>query len=973
MEGKVGKMKTSDRKPEKRSLAFWAWNDLLDGKELKTQVSLLKKGGYAGYFMHSREGLESVYLSDEWLKLCKDCAEDGYSKGMLPFLYDEDKWPSGMAGGLVSKLHPDCAAKAYVYDKRTGRIGIRTSKGNPWYNGFAPANNLSEKSVRSFLEITHQRYADAFGGSLSGMIEGFFTDEPNFWDFFFTQEGKPLPALPYTDDLPREFRKRRGYDLEPRLLFLKDQGYQKHRHDYWRTLSELFCERYTQQLYRWCSSQGVRLCGHLLFENDLGYQVRVCGAVMPNYKYMHVPGIDILGEQTREYLTVKQCTSVAHQYGKKSVITETYGCTGWDFTFEGQKRLWDFQCALGVTIRAPHLSFYSIRGLRKRDFPPAFSYQSEWFRYNRVISDYCDRLSSVMTEGEPIRDVLVIHPISGFWCESGSSPDEDLSKVDDMGFLDPALIQLNARGDELNRFAEMLLKNGIDFDFGDEQLMAEDASVQNAEFRIGRASYKIVVLPETESIFQSTRDLLKKFVRNGGILIATGSLPHLTEGVRIREEEADFSGAIRTESYEETVQAVRRLLPVPAEVQDLHTGNPAGVISVFRKCGDGISMIVVNEVIRRECRIVLHGADCAEEVDLQTGKEKKIPVGDSHVFYEDFIRSDCRVFRLKKGKCSGRNQKEPYHHPHETEKIAAALPPEAEFSRTMPNSLTLDFCRYAFDGENLSEPMQIWQAQRKIRERLGMRQIVGNGVEMRYRWIGEKKPSADITLNYLFMIRDLPEGPVSACIENAERFEVICNGGLCPRPSGWFVDKAIQKVKLKNLRPGINTLELKCHYTNEMELEDIYLIGNFGVNLQREIVSEPKRLHMGDITQQGYFHYAGSMIYRFRFQSDCRKAELVLGDYRAALIVVRVNRKTAGTIMAGNRLEIQLRIGENNLEIEAVGSNRNLMGPFHHTYDGCSRIGWKDFRMEEGEDYTPEYIVKPYGLMSQIKIIRLDD
>lgn len=98
MEGKVGKMKTSDRKPEKRSLAFWAWNDLLDGKELKTQVSLLKKGGYAGYFMHSREGLESVYLSDEWLKLCKDCAEDGYSKGMLPFLYDEDKWPSGKIG-----------------------------------------------------------------------------------------------------------------------------------------------------------------------------------------------------------------------------------------------------------------------------------------------------------------------------------------------------------------------------------------------------------------------------------------------------------------------------------------------------------------------------------------------------------------------------------------------------------------------------------------------------------------------------------------------------------------------------------------------------------------------------------------------------------------------------------------------------------------------------------------------------------
>ena len=153
----------------------------------------------------------------------------------------------------------------------------------------------------------------------------------------------------------------------------------------------------------------------------MGRAVRVNGAVMPNYQYQHVPGIDMLCEQTGEYLTVKQCTSAAAQLGKKQVLSETYGCTGWDFTFEGQKWMGDWQFVLGVNRRCQHLALYSLRGCRKRDYPPSFNYNTSWWRENKRTEDYFARLSLALEQGEVIREILLIHPLSTVWSRLGVS------------------------------------------------------------------------------------------------------------------------------------------------------------------------------------------------------------------------------------------------------------------------------------------------------------------------------------------------------------------------------------------------------------------------------------------------------------------------------------------------------------------------------------------------------------------------
>ena len=54
-----------------------------------------------GFFIHSREGLETAYMGPEWMAAVQAVVEAARREGLYAWLYDEDRWPSGAAGGLV--------------------------------------------------------------------------------------------------------------------------------------------------------------------------------------------------------------------------------------------------------------------------------------------------------------------------------------------------------------------------------------------------------------------------------------------------------------------------------------------------------------------------------------------------------------------------------------------------------------------------------------------------------------------------------------------------------------------------------------------------------------------------------------------------------------------------------------------------------------------------------------------------------
>jgi len=85
-----------------RGIPFWSWNAELDRDRLLRQLEAFRAIGYGGVHVHSRTGLATDYLGPEFLGHVAACVERARQLGLQLWLYDEDRWPSGYAGGLVT-------------------------------------------------------------------------------------------------------------------------------------------------------------------------------------------------------------------------------------------------------------------------------------------------------------------------------------------------------------------------------------------------------------------------------------------------------------------------------------------------------------------------------------------------------------------------------------------------------------------------------------------------------------------------------------------------------------------------------------------------------------------------------------------------------------------------------------------------------------------------------------------------------
>ena len=193
---------------EYRSVPFWSWNDKLDQNELRWQIQKMKEKGIGGFFMHARGGLETPYMENEWMECIDACVEEAEAADMEAWMYDEEGWPSGFAGGKVTELGDafyvrwlemeQCESHSVVdtegilglYNSEFQYLGNRLEdiksvqstsvivirhKSNPYY-----VDTLNEAVIQKFIDVTHETYKERFGDVLGKRIPGFFTDEPQY-------------------------------------------------------------------------------------------------------------------------------------------------------------------------------------------------------------------------------------------------------------------------------------------------------------------------------------------------------------------------------------------------------------------------------------------------------------------------------------------------------------------------------------------------------------------------------------------------------------------------------------------------------------------------------------------------------------------------------------------------------------------------------------------------------------------------
>ena len=552
---------------EYRGTPFWSWNTKLDPRDLEWQIKQFKKMGMGGFYIHTRVGLDTEYLGEEYMECVKKCAEIAKKEELYCCLYDEDRWPSGYGGGRVTArkefrgrnllitpyrkgtkvysernsdsmaspspqgngtflaayeiaLYPDGTLKSYrrceedeaaKEGHRIWYVYLEIAHDSPWFNGQSYVDTLNPKAIRCFLDSTHKKYEKAVGELFGKTIPSIFTDEPQFGKkrYLGSADSKEEVMLPYTDDFAESYRKKYGeefLDFLPELLWeLPERKYSRHRYAYHDHVTERFTEAYSDQVGSWCEKHHLALVGHMMEEPTLQSQTQALGEVMRCLRGFTLPGIDMLCD-AREYMTAKQAQSVSHQYGRRGVVSELYGVTNWDFDFRRHKLQGDWQAALGITNRVHHLNWMSMGGEAKRDYPAAIGFQSPWYEEYQQIETHFSRLNVALTRGIPFVKIGVIHPVESMWLLFGPNEQTGMARQE----LDRQFFNVT----------EWLLFGMQDFDYISESLLP--AQWKNG--KVGAMEYEVIIVPCCLTLRKTTLSILREMKSAGKEIIFVGKL-----------------------------------------------------------------------------------------------------------------------------------------------------------------------------------------------------------------------------------------------------------------------------------------------------------------------------------------------------------------------------------------------------------------------------------------------------------------
>ncbi|MBO9610540.1 MAG: hypothetical protein J7639_31595, partial [Paenibacillaceae bacterium] len=853
------------------------------------------------------------------------------------------------------------------------------------YNGSTYLDTLNPEATEAFLRSTHEKYKAHCGDKLGRSIHGIFTDEPHRGSLFdgFGLANKDAEWLaPWTYSLFDEFREMFGYDLEARLpeLFLLPEGQavSQVKWHYVELLQTMFLEHFAKPVQEWCTRNGLLLTGHILHEDSLAAQTAVSGSMMRYYEHMDIPGIDHLTEGNRKYWIAKQLASAARQLGRKWQFSELYGATGWQMPFEGHKYVGDWQALFGINVRAHHLSWYTMAGESKRDYPASISYQSAWWRDYRYVETYFSRIGYIISQGTQACEVLVINPVESVWCQVYPGWSTYLQANA------PAVQELERQHAAL---FEWMAGSQIDFDYGDEEMMGRLSSIETSDqegpnLRIQQASYKVVIVSGMTTIRATTLRILEQFMLAGGKVIFAGEAPAYVDALPSSAAATIASRGIRVPFAKESiVHACKMHINVFAEAvraMDLHAEPVQELFCQVRIDGDvryALFMNMDRERWQRDVVIRLKGAGYVQEWNCADGGRSRLQTRQKDGYSEftaDFPPGGERLFTLTP-------DYEPAvaDQPANRFELAQTLQGPYEYKLSEPNVLVLDRARYRLNGGDWQPAKEILKADREIRSTLGM--DLRGGMMLQPWYVTQSQDCTcetqefPLELMFEFQIDDIPTGLVTLAMEQPNLFTAYLNDRLLPVPddTDWWVDPCFRKIPVPNewLREGANTIRLETVFRQGVDLEALYLLGGFGVRLSGAdtiVTRLPARITAGDLAAQGFPFYSGTMTYFLTVNPERlrnRKVRLARLDYDAACLKVAITGQETQMI-AWQPYEAELECGavsDGKIQLDVVLTRRNTFGPLHMV----PVYSWAyapEHWVTEGDSFSEAYQLVPSGL-----------
>jgi hypothetical protein len=546
-------------------MRWWWFGPAVTKAELEREMKLMKEGGIGGFEVQPvypvalddpAAGIRNMpYLSDEFLESLRFTADKAHELGLRMDLTLGSGWPYGGARVPVR----DAAGKLRIVRTRIS-AGARSLP--------LPKIGVDEKLIAVFLHTQSQteetqelteiqdevvilpakegtQEAIFFISSHTGMkvkraavgAEGFVLNhyDRGAVEGYLKNVGDRLmqslrPRPPYavfcdslevydsdwTGDFPEEFQKRRGYDLKPDLpALVLDLGPRTAavRHDWGKTLTELFDERFMVPVHEWSQKNGARF--------------RIQGYGIPPATIASNAHADLAegeGSQWKTLSATRWASSANHLFGRAVTSSETwtwlhspvFRATPLDMKTEADRHFLQ-----GVNQLIGHGWPYSPENA---EYPGwrfyaagVFNEKNPWWIVMPDITRCLQRSSYLLRQGRPSNDVAFYLPVS-----------------DAYAAFSPGRVNLieGLRARVGSDAIQAVLNAGFNFDFFDDGALKRTGKVENGELVLGPNRYRAVVLPNVERIPQETYRILDQFARSGGVLIASKRLPEKAPGIK---------------------------------------------------------------------------------------------------------------------------------------------------------------------------------------------------------------------------------------------------------------------------------------------------------------------------------------------------------------------------------------------------------------------------------------------------------
>lgn len=1010
----------ADPPSEYRSAPLWDWNEQISEEGIDFQMNEFKKAGIGGVFVHPRPGLLTEYLSEDWFHLFDYTVQKGRELGMKVWIYDENSYPSGFAGGHVPAEMPDSykhgaglsmevqqqlnvvlSDTVSVVLKKTDAgftditSAVDQEKGqkgtyyifrktypakSPWYGGFTYVDLLYKGVTEKFLDVTMTKGYEKNSADFGLTLPGIFTDEPNL-----EAAMSKGTLIRWTPDLFEVFQQHWGYDLKVNLPSLVEEtgNWKKVRHDYYELILELFVDRWAKPWSKYCDEKNLDWTGHYW---EHGWPEPTHGFDEAAFYIWHqMPGVDMLGNkldtaglggQFGNDRAVRELLSAANQAGRRRTLSETYGGGGWEMNFETQKRLVDWEVVMGVNFVNQHLSYYSLNGVRKFDYPPSFSYHEPWWEHYKLMGDYIGRISMAMSSGEQINQTLVLQPNTSAWMY--------FSRKD----KNPAI---NTIRNGFKNFVYRMEQQHLEYDLGSENVLKELGSVKGKTLRVGQRDYSLVVIPaEMENIDQSTFDLLENYLDKGGKVLSFNKNVSMVDAAvssKVSELAAKYNEQwIVAENLTDT--AALRLLQRDEFMMYDHTKNGMSYHQ-RRMLDDGQLIFVVNSHPEKKAstEVTVKGK-YVSRLDLVSGKIYAFPA------FAENGKVTFNVVLDPVGSALFVISDQPSAEP-EFASVTGA--------ETVLNTTGTLVVKRESDNIMMVNYLDLKTARSEKKEVYFMNALIGlfneNGVAMGNPWqhkIQYKKTYLELDAqfkadswfeaSYHFTINpDLDAAAmksVRAVVERPDLWQVSINGKEVSKTEGsYWIDKSFPEFAVGEfLKPGKNTLSLKAPRMHVLaEVMPVYLLGDFlvkpgkqGFEITGGAISTP-----GSWREAGLPFYSQKVAYSQGFtvtKASGTAYKVKLNKWNGSVAEVLVNGQLAGLIAwQPNELDVtsMLKDGGNEITVKVIGSLKNTFGFFYKENKDWifGPHSWNDAPAKIPS--ASEYFLMDYGLMEPFSLVEV--